>query len=121
MPDPRTVVASAARTATGNSGAISLTNVFTEARRGQRVERIALLANITAASGTSPSLTLSVEWSHDGTTFAAVDGTADAFAAMTAANVRVKEFTIKAPFYRVVWTISGTTPSFTFSVAELAV
>lgn len=105
---PRSVVASAARTATGSSSAVGNTSPD---------EVLNVLANVTAVSGTSPSLTLSVEWSMDGTTFAQGDP-ADALTAITAAGVKAKQFPRKAPFYRVVWTISGTTPSFTFDVTE---
>lgn len=106
---PRVVVASAARTTTGNSGALAL---------GSQARSLNLLVDVSAVSGGTPSLTLSAEWSQDGgTTWAAAD-TADAFTAITAAAVRVKRVDVKAPHYRVVWTITGTTPSFTFSVRE---
>lgn len=107
--EPREVVASAARTVTGTSAAIN------PGRLGSRVN---LLADVTAASGTTPTLDLTVEWSHDaGTTWAASDP-ADAFTQITAATVKAKQFNVKAPTYRVRWTIAGTTPSFTFSVRE---
>lgn len=105
--DPVTVVASAARTTTGQSSAIGPVNPG----------NIALLVNVTAVSGT-PSMVLSVEWSNDGSTGWAPGDTADAFAAITTAVARVKTFVVKAPYYRCVWTISGGTPSLTFSVTE---
>lgn len=43
--------------------------------------------------------------------------TISAYAAATGA--KVKQFTIKAPYYRVVWTIAGTTPSYTFTIHTL--
>lgn len=105
---PREVVASAARTATGQSSTISAPSA----------RAVSLLADITVVSGTTPSLTLSVEWSSDGgTTYFSADP-ADAFAAITAAAKKVKRFDAKAPHYRIVWTITGTTPSFTFAVDE---
>src|SRR5262249_33825008 len=111
MDTPVLIVASAARTATGNSGALGFD--FS----GSNLE---LLVDVTAVSGTSPSMTISVEWSQDGgTTFAQADP-ADAMTAMTAAGTKVKEFSAKAPVCRVVWTITGTTPSFTFSVRATA-
>lgn len=110
MGSPATVVASAARTATGNSGALDADGQY-----------LNLLVNVTAASGTSPTLNCSVEWSNDGSTFAAVDGTADTFAQITATTAKVKQFAVKAAYYRVVWTIAGTSPSFTFSVSQLAI
>ncbi len=84
---------------------------------GEVGETLCLLVNVTAASGTSPSLTLSVEWSNDGTVFATPE-VADAFTALTAVAIKVKAFERKAAFYRVVWTITGTTPSFTFKLDE---
>jgi hypothetical protein len=101
------VVASAARTTTGNSSALELGGG----------DFLNLLVSVTAVAGT-PSMTLSVEWSHDGgTTFAAGDP-ADAFTAITTAVARAKQFTVKGPHYRLVWTITGGTPSLTFSVRE---
>lgn len=100
------VVPSAARTTSGNSVSLPL---LTGAKT------LNVLADVTAASGSTPSLALSIEWSHDGTTWFTPE-TADSFTAITAATKKVKAFTVKAPFYRVVWAITGTTPSFTFAV-----
>ena len=100
------VVASAARTTTGNSGDQAI---------GDKGVNLSVLVDVTAVSGTGPSMTLSVEWSQDGgATFAQADP-ADTFTAITAAATKAKSFTIKGSHYRLVWTISGTTPSFTFS------
>ena len=104
----RVAIASGAQTATGNSAAIRL---------GDFGASLGLLVDVTAVSGTTPSMTLTVEWSHDATAWAQGDP-ADTFTAITAASKKVKAFTVKAPYYRVVWTITGTTPSFTFSVGE---
>lgn len=102
-----TAATSSARTATGNSGPIDI---------AAHASNLAVLINCTAASGTTPSLTLSVEWSHDGTVFAPAE-TADAFTAITAATSKVKAFAVKGNYYRLVWTITGTTPSFTFTLS----
>lgn len=106
--DPVVVVASAARTASGSSGVVEPSGDG---------ETVCFQVGVTAVSGTGPSLALSVEWSNDGTNWA-VPETADSFAAITAAVQRVKSFERKALFYRVVWAITGTTPSFTFSITE---
>lgn len=106
---PREVVASAARTTTGTSAAINLASF---------ASRLNLFANVTAASGTTPTLDLTVEWSHDGGTTWFTGDPADAFTQITAAAARVKQMTLKAPTYRMRWTIAGTTPSFTFAVLE---
>lgn len=102
---PTLVVASAARTTTGNTAAL---DPVSDSRY------LALLIDITAVGGT-PNLVLSVEWSNDGTNWA-VPETADAFTALTTAVKRVKPFEVKAQMYRIVWTITGGTPSLTFSV-----
>lgn len=113
----RTILASAARTASGDSGPISLFEALRISPEEQDVDRLNLLVNVSAVGGVSPSITLAVQWSHDGTTFFAADP-ADTFAAMTAVGGAVKTFTIKGPFYRLVWTLAGTAPSITFSVSE---
>lgn len=106
---PREVVASAARTATGTSAAVDTRSA---------AARLNILVDVTAASGTTPTLDVTVEWSFDGGTTWAVSDPADSFTQLTAAAVRAKQFNIKAPTYRLRWTIAGATPSFTFSVSE---
>lgn len=99
-----TLVASAARTATGAS---TLSDGWGAA------SKIRAQLNVTAASGTTPSLTVLVEDTLDGTTW----NTIGSFAAKTTTGREV--ISITAPFsdrLRVSWTVSGTTPSFTFDV-----
>lgn len=98
------VVASGARTATSN----------TSARQTGYGRTVSVMLDVTAVSGTTPSMTVSVEWSPDGTTFFPVE-TPDAFTAITATKKVAKSFTVKGAYWRLVWTISGTTPSFTFA------
>lgn len=98
------VVASAARTTTGQSAAIGMpdrTNVN-------------LAVNVSAVSGTTPNMALTVEWSNDGTTWYKSDP-ADTFTALTATGNVVKNLTVKGAFARLVWTLTGTSPSFTFA------
>lgn len=103
--DPGQFVASAARTTNGNSGAVVC----------EKGLELNILVEVTASSGTTPSLALTIEWSMDGTNFAVVDTTADAFAAIATSPTRVtKQFPVRAPFFRLVWALTGTTPSFTF-------
>lgn len=104
---PRTIAASAARTTTGNSGVIG----------GVVGANVSIAVDVTAAGGVTPTLDLKVEWSHDGVTFAGAEP-ADTFTQIVAAKVTIKSFSVKAPQYRLVWTIAGTTPSFTFSARE---
>lgn len=122
-PNPTRIVAqpSGAQTVSGNTGAINVGS-FAE---------LLLVFNITAVSGTTPSMTLGVDFSPDGgTTWV----TGPSLAAQTAAAIvamalgrgvsgsagSVTSFAM--PFgdtIRIRWTITGTTPSFTF--AALAV
>lgn len=99
-----TLVSSAARTTTGS---VSLSDGWGSAKT------IRAQLNVSAASGTTPSLTVLLEDSLDGTTF----NTIGTFAAKTTTGREV--INITAPFserVRASWTISGTTPSFTFDV-----
>lgn len=98
------VSASSAKTATGQS---TKQDVGTD-------DEISVFLDVTAASGTSPNLVVSVEWTHDGETWFTPE-TPDAFTALTAAGKTVKNFAVKGTGYRLVWTITGTTPSFTFA------
>lgn len=77
------------------------------------IDRMRAQLNVTAASGTTPNLAVTVESTLDGTNWDAI-GT---FAAKTAAGREV--ITINPVIgrqVRVRWVITGTTPSFTFEV-----
>lgn len=114
------VVASAARTTSGNSGAL-VTPQVNDAGQLSAPRALCLQVATTAASGTTPTLAIAVEWSFDGTTFAPSDP-ADTLTQITGtANGNLaKSFSVKGLYYRIVWTIGGTTPSFTFSIDDLA-
>lgn len=58
---------------------------------------------------------LTLEWSSDGGTTWAQADPADSMTALTSTGAKVKSFTQKAAMYRLSWTITGTTPSVTFS------
>jgi hypothetical protein len=102
------VLASAARTTTGQSTQFWIGNG----------DKLAVMIDATVVTGTTPSMTVNVEWSHNGVDWFVADP-ADAFTAITAAGKKVKLFDIKGTSARLNYTISGTTPSFTF--AALAV
>lgn len=93
-----------ARTVSGSSEAIHL-----------RGGNLGVVLDVTAASGTSPVLTISVHWSANGQRFFSAQPT-DVLTAMTAAGGGVKWFAAKAPICRIAWTITGTGTSFSFSV-----
>ncbi len=93
-------------TASGVSPALGILNTAT----------VNLELVVTAVGGTTPSLTVAVQWSDNGVDFAAVDTTPDTFAAITAAGNVVKQFAAKGPYFRLVYTVTGTTPTFTLTV-----
>lgn len=99
-----TVLASVARTATGNSGQLSGYG---------NCKTLRAQLNVTAASGTTPTLDVLIQDSLDGTNW----NTVGTFTQKTAAARQVIDVT--TPFadrVRVLYTIGGTTPSFTFDV-----
>jgi hypothetical protein len=106
--DPQVVVSSAARTTSGDSGSIN---------PQEGGETICLQVGVTAASGT-PSMAIAIEWSNDDTNWATPDPTADTMTAITGITQKVKGFERKALLHRIVWTITGGTPSLTFSITE---
>lgn len=102
VPQQQTVVASAARTTNGNGSAVGGWN-----RQGA----VAKL-DVTAASGT-PTLTVTIQDSPDGTTWT----TRDTFGAKTGISNETRTIPSGLDvFQRVAWTITGGTPSTTFSV-----
>jgi len=98
-----TLLPSAARTTSGASDGSSAAAEFREAN---------VLLDITAVSGTTPSLTVTVETSADGSTWF----THTAFSAKTATGKDIQKLGNLGSYLRVSYAISGTTPSFTFSV-----
>ena len=104
--------ASAARTATANGATL-------EIPAGMR--KVTSYLDVTAASGTSPTLVVKLQDSiNAGTTWVDVDG--GAHAQLTAAGESYITVLIRraANAVRAVATIGGTTPSFTFSVDVVA-
>jgi hypothetical protein len=100
------VVASAARTTSSNSAAVEV---------GNRSHLRGLLLTVSAASGTTPTLDVQVQTSNDGSTGWTIVGTA--FTQATGTTTQRKTFSSLDRFVRVAWTLGGTTPSFTFSLA----
>lgn len=99
-------LASAARTTTGTSTAFDT---------GDLISLLAAL-DITAASGTTPTLDVKLQTSFDGgSTWVDVASFAQA---TNASGDQTKLFSGVGPSCRWSWTIAGTTPSFTFSIAS---
>lgn len=76
---------------------------------------VLLAVHCTAASGTGPTLDVSLEESADGTTWTAVPGSG--ITQLTAAGNRVAAAAITKNYVRVTSAVAGTTPSFTYRVA----
>lgn len=101
------VVSKTARTATGASGWVNT---------GDAKEIVAQLAS-DAGTGTSPTLDVKFQTSYDGTDATAIDLPNGAFTQVAAAaSGQIKTLTGAHRFIKVVWTITGTTPSFNFGV-----
>ena len=105
-----TLVGSAARTANGNGDTIDLTKL---AATNGHVPQLRVQSDVTAIIGT-PTLTIIIEDSVDGTNW----NTVDTFTAQTAVNRAVRNITtlFNPQRMRARWTITGGTPSATFSV-----
>lgn len=113
MSSTDTIAASAARTATGQGTA---TAGFGAARR------LRVFVVVTAVSGTSPTLTVALQDSPDGTNWPALATTLTGSSpSITATGTYV--FDVTGGFgdiLRPIWTIGGTTPSFTFTVVVVS-
>lgn len=100
-----TVVASSARTISGDTGVLSY--------YGGMGKLIAQL-NVTAAGGVTPTLDVVIEDSVDGGT---TWNTIVTFTQATTVTRQVQRYTSSfTDTLRVRWTVAGTTPSFTFDV-----
>lgn len=98
-----TPLASAARTANGNSDVFEFPESFDE---------LLVYLDITAVSGTSPTMTVSYETSPDGTRWF----THTSFAAKTATGKDVLKLQQIGRKGRIAFTVGGTSPNFTFRV-----
>lgn len=114
---PIEVFKAAARTATVTSSNIDRNSYG-------RAQTFSVIYSGAVPTGTTPSLTLSIEESDDGSTGWAAIPTArligGAFTATNAAAFYERSVRNTKRFLRVVMTISGTTPSFTCAVVALA-
>lgn len=103
--ETETPVPSAARTTSGNSGTLTSYGA---------AKTLRAQLNVTAATGTGPTLDVIIQDSVDG---GATWNTIGTFAQATAVNRQVINITTPfTPLLRVSWTIAGGTPSLTFAV-----
>lgn len=97
------LLASAARTTSTNGGSMTV----------PVGRELIVTLDVTAASGTTPTLDVKLQHSPDGAQWTDL-GTS--FAQKTAVGAEAKVFTGVHGYIRTVSTIGGTTPSFTYSV-----
>lgn len=97
---------SAARTASGNGSTVDTLPTSIDYHTPGGV----VVVNVTAVSGTSPSMTFSLEGIVNG-----INYTLGSCSAITAVNKCVLFVTQLPSAVRAAWVISGTTPSFTFT------
>lgn len=84
---------------------------------------IYLILNVFSMGGLTPSLTMGIQWSHDGgTNWATGDPAGDtrfsAFGALSAPGSRVKAFSIAGTLYRLNWTFTGVGQTANISLSE---
>ena len=97
-------------TASGNSPTFATGNMGT----------VALFVNVTARSGTLPTLTVGIQHSPDGNVWYDFPNlTTTAINSVTSMSVMLPVSAPLSDYVRCVWTIGGITPSFTFT-ADLA-
>jgi len=103
----------AARTATGQTSGIDLKDYDGD---------VVFLLDSAAGTGTSPTLDVTIEDSADNSSFAAITGAAftQVVGAASAQKLVVNKDSARR-YVRVKYTITGTTPSFTFSVNAVGV
>ena len=115
-----TVITEAAVIVDGNSATVPIERTDWTKNIGPRAQtELVLFLDVTAHSGTSPTLDVTVEWSMDDTKFA-VPAVAQAFAQVLEVDLaQVLVVPVLGSSYRLVYDIEGTTPSYTFTVREL--
>jgi hypothetical protein len=115
LPLAVTVQTSQTVTASGSGAAVDLLDPAF-APDGLPRAVVTLLLDVTAASGTSPSLTVTVETSPSGSSWEPVL----AFAAQLGTGYQRLRFGPLERYVRVRWVVAGTLPSITFSITGTA-
>lgn len=108
--NPGTVV-----TVTANSAVITVDSLATQNQGAPAAQYLSVNIVATAVGGTTPSLAAELQWSNDGVNFASASGSPDTLVAITANGNQAKNFLTKGAFARLVYTVTGTTPTFTLS------
>lgn len=71
---------------------------------------------VTAVSGSSPTLVVSLQWSPNNSTWINAN-TDETFATITTATAALLTVPSRAAYVRAAWTVAGSTPSFTTAIA----
>lgn len=84
------------------------------------VDFISVGVEVASVFGTSPSMTVGVQWSFDGDNWTnPQDDTADIVGTFTAPGIKIKRMPIKAPYYRLAAQVTGTGAQFTVTANAL--
>jgi hypothetical protein len=70
---------------------------------------------VTTITGTSPTLTVSIQWSEDGTNFADPQAAADALTAITATGNYLKSFPVEGKWFQLKCVAGGTVTNITWT------
>lgn len=100
----------AALTTSGNSTGVAVQPV------GNIGGPVSCHVAVTAVSGSSPTLIVSLQWSWNNSTW--ITASADeTFTTMTTTGAALLTVPSRAPYVRAAWTVAGGTPSFTAAIA----
>lgn len=100
-------VAKLARIVSGDSGWINVRDA----------KALVMQLHADAGTGTTPTLNVRLQTSFDGSDANAVDVAGGAFAQVAAAaSNQLLTVSIFHPFVKIIWVVTGTTPSFNFGV-----
>lgn len=105
-----TVANNAVLTTSGNSSGIAVQPV------GNVGGPVSCHVAVTAVSGSSPTLVVSLQWSWNNSTWITANAD-ETFATVTAIGVALLTVPSRALFARAAWTVAGGTPSFTVAIA----
>ena len=105
-----TVASNAVITTSGNSSGVLVQPV------GNVGGPVSCHLAVTAVSGSSPTLTVSLQWSQNNSTWITAT-TDETFATVTAAGAALLTVPSRALYVRAAWTVTGGTPSFTAAIA----
>ena len=102
-------------TTSGNSPVVFIDGPATQNQGQPSPQYLSVMIVASAVSGTTPSLAVEVQWSNDGVNFASNQVAPDSLTAITAVGNTTKNFLTKGSYARLVYTVTGTTPSFTIN------